>query len=197
MQPVRTVLWSTAIAALAWASVVRAHHSMSMFDVARPIWIKGTVARYEAVNPHALIALEEKAPDGKIHRWVVEGPNLNRLHRMNVGDDFLKAGDVIEICGFPFKGEIPTPDTHGASRPALHAHMLVMPDGKMRLFGPYGKLANCIRPNDSPKVWVEFLDRDALARQAWCISQNNVSIPSLAPKALVDGIDRLVANPCR
>jgi Family of unknown function (DUF6152) len=35
---------------------------MAMFDVARPIWIRGTVVRYEAVNPHALIALDRNTP---------------------------------------------------------------------------------------------------------------------------------------
>jgi hypothetical protein len=191
------VLWAAAIVAFACASAVPAHHSMAMFDIARPIWITGTVVRYEAVNPHARIALDEKAPDGSVHRWVVEGPNLNRLRRMNVSDDFLKAGDTIEICGFPFKGETPIPDAPGAARPAMHAHMLVLPDGKMRLFGPYGKLANCIRPNDSARLWVEFLDRDPLAREVWCRSGNDVTASSRTPREFVDEIDRMIANPCR
>jgi Family of unknown function (DUF6152) len=192
----KTVLWVAAIVTFACPSAVRGHHSMAMFDIANPMWIKGTVVRYEAVNPHARIALDQKAPDGSVHRWVVEGPNLNRLGRMNVGIDFLKAGDTIEICGFPFKGQTPIPDARGAARPAMHAHVLVMPDGKMRLFGPYGKLANCIRPNDSARLWVEFLDRDPLAREIWCRSGNDVSGSSRTPKAFVDEIDRLIANPC-
>jgi hypothetical protein len=193
----KIALWAVAIVTFVCASAVRAHHSMAMFDVGRPIWIKGTVVRYEAVNPHAMIALDQKTPDGSVHRWAVEGPNLNRLRRMNVSNGFLKAGDAIEICGFPFKGETPIPDAHGAARPAAHAHMLVMPDGKMRLFGPYGKLANCIRPNDSAQLWVEFLDRDPLAREVWCRSGSDVSVSSRTPKAFVDEIDRLMANPCR
>jgi hypothetical protein len=188
-----------AIAVLAFTGAVQAHHSMSMFDLQKSIWLKGTVVRYEAINPHARLTLEQKREDGQVQRWIVEGPNLNRLQRMGVGKDFLKAGDVIEVCGFPFKKEF-TPassaDAGGSPRPAMHAHMLVMPDGHMRLFGPYGKLDNCIRPHDTTQSWVVFLNTDPLARQAWCGARTIVTVPSVAPKAFVDEINRLMANPC-
>jgi hypothetical protein len=172
---------------------------MSMFDLQKSIWLKGTVISYEPVNPHARLALEQKTEDGQVQRWLVEGPNLNRLHRMGVDKDFLKAGDVIEVCGFPFKQEFnrPSPPDGGRSpRPAMHAHMLVMPDGHMRLFGPYGKLDNCIRPHDTTRSWVDFLNTDPLARQAWCASQTFVTVPSTAPKAFVDDVNRLMADHC-
>jgi hypothetical protein len=70
-----------------------------------------------------------------------------------------------------------------------------MPDGRMRLFGPYGKLDNCVRPHDTAQSWVDFLNADPLARQAWCV-RNFVTVPSTAPKALVDEINGLMANPC-
>jgi hypothetical protein len=38
----------------------------------------------------------------------------------------------------------------------MHIHMVVMPDGRMRLFGPYGKLDNCIRPKDTTQARVNF-----------------------------------------
>jgi hypothetical protein len=182
-----------AIAALASVVSVQAHHSISMFDLRNPIWLKGTVVSYEPVNPHARLTLEQKREDGEVQRWIAEGPSLLRLQRMGVGKDFLKAGDVIEVCGFPFKEEFAR--TSSASRPAMHAHMLVMPDGHMRLFGPYGKLDNCIRPHDTTQSWVDFLNTDPLARQAWC-SRNFVTAPSTAPKAFVEEVNRLVAKPC-
>jgi len=118
---------------------------------------------------------------------------------MGVGSDFLKPGDVIEVCGFPFKQEFAQPSTAGPdspSRPAMHAHMVVMPDGHMRLFGPYGKLDNCIRPHDTTQSWVDFLNTDPLARQAWCNSQTFVSVPSTAPRGFVEQVNKLIANPC-
>jgi hypothetical protein len=96
-----------------------------------------------------------------------------------------------KFCGFPFKEEL-----SDSRVPSMHGHMLVMPDGKMRLFGPYGSLVNCIRPNDATQSWTEFLDRDALARKAWCESRDFVSIPLIPSKALVDEINRLMPKPC-
>jgi Family of unknown function (DUF6152) len=191
----RSARWTIALAAgaLTCAASIRAHHSMGMFDVSAPIWIKGTVARYEHRDPHTLITLDQKTADGEVRRVLVEGPNLLRIKRMGVGPDFLKVGDVIEICGFPFKKEFPASAT---PRPALHVHMLVMPDGKMRLYGAYGKLDNCVRPGDTADSWVEFLNRDRLARDAWCKNRNLVTVPSIAPKAVAEEIDRRIANPC-
>jgi hypothetical protein len=188
----RTVTWAVAASALACVSAVRAHHSMSMFDVARPIWVTGTVVRYEPINPHAMLSLEAKRGDGEVQRWVVEGPSLGRLKRMGVGTDFLKVGDAVEVCGFPFKEQF----SGGVPQPSMHAHVLVMPDGKMRLFGPYGSLVNCVRPNDSTQPWVEFLDRDPLARKAWCDSRDFVRIALIPPKSFVDEISKLMPKPC-
>jgi hypothetical protein len=191
--------WAAALAALTCVGPVRAHHSMAMFDLQKSIWLKGTVVSYEPFNPHARLTLEQKGEDGQVHRWLVEGPNLNRLQRMGVDKDFLKAGDVIEVCGFPFRQEFarPVPADPGAPpRPVMHAHMLVMPDGHMRLFGPYGKLDNCIRPHDTTQSWVAFLNADPLGRQAWCAGQTYVSVPSTAPKGFVEDVNRLMANHC-
>jgi hypothetical protein len=192
--------WAVALAALACAGSLRAHHSNSMFDGSTPFWVKGTVVRYEPMQPHARITLEERKTDGQVQRWSVEGPNLDRLKRMGVDESFLKAGDVIEVCGFALKKggliQRSLPDFDGSVRPFIHGHVLVMPDGRMRLFGPYGKLDNCIRPRDTTQSWVAFLNTDPLARQAWCGSRRFVQIRSILPKAFVDEIDRLMANPC-
>jgi hypothetical protein len=172
---------------------------MSMFDLQKSIWLKGTVVSYEPVNPHARLTLEQKAENGPLQRWLVEGPNLNRLQRMGVDKDFLKAGDVIEVCGFPFRQEFSQPassDAGAPPRPAMHVHMVVMPDGHMRLFGPYGKLDNCIRPHDTVQSWVNFLNADPLGRQAWCAGQTYTSVASTAPKTFVDDVNRLMANHC-
>jgi hypothetical protein len=191
--------WAAAMAVLACAAAVQAHHSMSMFDLQKSIWLQGTVVSYEPINPHARLMLEQRRLDGQVQRWLVEGPNLNRLQRMGVDKDFLKAGDVIEVCGFPFRQEITRswPADPGAPpRPVMHAHMLVMPNGHMRLFGPYGKLDNCIRSQDTTQSWVEFLNADPLGRQAWCAGQTYTSVPSTAPKGFVDEVNRLMANYC-
>lgn len=196
-----TVICLAAVATLAWAGSIRAHHSISMFDLSSPRWVRGTVTRYEAKNPHVLISLEERS-DGTIRQWIVEGPILARLARMSLAEDFLKVGDVIEVCGFPFRPDVlarpSSSQGQPSSLPGLHAHVLVMPDGHMQPWGAYGKLDNCIRPNDSAQSWVEFVNDNAMAREYWCNSRTPFAsrAGSIAPSAFVDEITRQLATPC-
>jgi len=65
--------------ALTGVSALQAHHSNISIDASTPVWVEGTVVRYEIVNPHAMIELEEATSDGQVRRWTVQGPNLQRL----------------------------------------------------------------------------------------------------------------------
>jgi hypothetical protein len=191
---------AAAIAAIFWVGSVPAHHSISVFDISTPIWVTGTVVSYEAINPHAIIALEERINDGTVVRWLIEGPALQRLARMDVEPDFIQAGDVIEVCGFApklqFSSQRPSPDTVGYPSQTIHGHVLLMPDRRMRLWGPYGKLENCIRPDDRVQTWVQFLNMDPMAQPAWCRSRSFVRVASLAPEAFVNEVGSLMADPC-
>ena len=74
-----------------------AHHSLASFDVSAPLWIKGAVVRFERVNPHSLIFLDETMPDGQVRRWAVYGPSTVQLERKGLDQEFLQAGEVIEF----------------------------------------------------------------------------------------------------
>jgi len=137
----RVARWATAIAVLACLGSVRAHHSNSMFDMSNFIWLIGTVVRYEPINPHAVISLEVKTEDGQLQTWTVEGPRLGRLDRLGVDADFVKVGDVIEICGFFLKEEV---STRRSPAQFVHGKVLVKPDGQRWAWGPYGRLENCV-----------------------------------------------------
>jgi hypothetical protein len=188
------LIWAAAIAALACTTSLRAHHSVSVIETSKPFWLKGTVSSYEPKNPHVMITLEgAKGDDGKVETWTVEGPILSRLARMNLAADFLKPGDVIEVCGFEFKEQYRSPE-----RPLfIHGHVLVLPDGRKQTWGPYGKLDNCIRPDDEPQAWLDFLGADPLAPALWCAGQGYLgNVPSVAPSAIVDEINRRLTPPC-
>lgn len=182
------------------AGSLQAHHSISMFEIATPIWVKGVVVSYEPVNPHAMILIEETTNDGNVRRWRVEGPAMRRLGLMDVGPDFIQSGDVLEVCGFPPKAEFSSErnslDTVGYPPQTFHGHVLFMPDGQMRTWGPYGKIENCIRPEDQTEKWLDFLNSDAMARAAWCRSRGFVWAASLPPKDFVDEVNSLMADPC-
>jgi hypothetical protein len=195
---------AVAIVALTCAGSLRAHHSLSMFDISTSIWVKGTVVRYEPVSPHAMIELEQMKEGGQVQRWTIEGPFPGRLNRilshngMAVSRDFLRVGDVIEVCGFALKQESQRlySGTERSSAEFVHGHVLVMPDGRMQSWGPYGKIDNCVRPNDQAQPWANFLNTDPLAREFWCGNQGVVKGGTTVPKALVDEIDSLMTHPC-
>ena len=117
--------WTAAIAVFAWTGPLAAHHSLARFDTTTPVRVKGTVVRLERVNPHSIIVLDETTEDGQIQRWAVDGPGPTMLARMGVDTDFLKAGDVIEVCGFVTKEGVPSqralPEPASVSPNSVHA----------------------------------------------------------------------------
>lgn len=187
-----------AIAGLAFASASRAHHANILFDLSQPIWIAGTVVRFELVNPHTRFELDVRE-GAAVHRWTVEGPFLARLKRMGVDEQVLKPGDVIQVCGFPLKDAAALRSSSSESRERrrfVHGHVLVFPNGQLRAWGPYGKIDNCVRPGDQPRVWTDLLNADPLARDAWCDQTRAVIATRADSKALVTAIGRSMAKPC-
>jgi hypothetical protein len=170
-----------------------------MFELGSPVWVKGAVVNFEAKNPHVMLELESTSTNGNKQRLLIEGPNLNRFFNMMKADEkFLKVGDTIEVCGFPFKRDVQAnAATNNKTLPAYHAQVVVMPDGKMRLYGPYGKLENCIRANDKPQVWADFVNNDPLAQPAWCNSKTFAAFPSLAPPGFIEEVNRRLTTACR
>jgi hypothetical protein len=101
-----------------------AHHAFAAeFDGNKPLKLKGTVTKWEQINPHSWIHLDVKNADGSITPWMVEGGSPNALYRMGFTRDSLPVGTVIVVEGYQAKD--------GANR-AVGAN-LTFEDGK-RLF---------------------------------------------------------------
>jgi hypothetical protein len=192
--------WTTAIVALVCWSALWAHHSGRMIDVSTAVWIKGAVVSYEPISPHTMFELEETKADGQVQRWTIEGPFPGRLSRilsfngMQADEDFLSAGDVVEVCGFFPKRALPPNERLPLS--LVHGHVLVMPDGRLQSWGPYGKLDNCVRPADRPESWLEFLHVDTLALEFWCNALALTGVASTAPRGFVDEVNRQLPEGC-
>lgn len=125
-----------------------AHHSLASFDVSTPLWIKGTVVRFDRVNPHSVIVVDEKLPDGQLRRWAVDGPSTVQLERKGLAQEFLTTGEVIEFCGFALKAGVasqPPPSTPGE---VMNGILLVTSDGKKRVWSDYGQLQKCVSPEE-------------------------------------------------
>jgi hypothetical protein len=191
---------ATAFTALVCAGSLQAHHSGSMYDPT-PVWVKGTVVRFEAVDPHTLTTLEGRGEDGQVRRWVVEGPGQFQL---DVGMTVPKVGDVIEFCAFPYKSAadlsriFPGTDFSALRLSSVWGHIMVTPDGQKRVWNPHGVISECMRRSDDQRQsWLDVLDSNPLVRQAWCQQRGYAHIRSTASlMEFVAEIDGLIEKPC-
>ena len=86
------------------AAPLWAHHAFSSeFDVAKPITLKGTLTKWEMINPHSWFHLDVKGPDGNVVPWLIEGGSPNQLIRLGVTKKSLSVGTEFIIEGYQAK----------------------------------------------------------------------------------------------
>ena len=136
-----------------------AHHSLAQFDTTAAVRVKGIIVHVAWINPHSVLYVDEKRPDGKTQRWAAEGPAARQLDRLGIGKDVFRVGNVIEVCGYTLKQEFeaaPAASTQSISAKGtastisgrvLAAEDVVLFDGKKRSWGDYAK-HKCHRPDD-------------------------------------------------
>ena len=123
----KTVLTSALLTvALIFAAVpLSAHHSWPV-SYTQLVTVKGTVMDFAWENPHPMITLEVKTNDGKVEKWMVGGPAINRMEANGWNKATVKKGDVITGTGYQFSD----------GQKIIRLERVVMPDGKeMRLYG--------------------------------------------------------------
>jgi Family of unknown function (DUF6152) len=147
----RMTAWIAAFLAVASAGSLQAHHSLANFDTTKAVRVKGTVVRFQQINPHSFIFLDEAIADGQTRRWAIEGPSLLQLSRRSLAKDIVKPGDVIEVCGYVPKEttiwQIASADPAAVNIAGrlINAELLVMPDGQEQDWGGYG-VRKCYAP---------------------------------------------------
>ncbi|HKF65416.1 MAG TPA: DUF6152 family protein [Vicinamibacterales bacterium] len=111
------------------AAPVLAHHAFSAeFDVKKPLTLKGTLVKWEMINPHSWFHIEVKDPNGEVVEWMVEGGSPNSLIRQGVTKATLQIGMELVIEGYQAKD---------ASKTAVGRNF-VLPDGKRLFVGSPG-----------------------------------------------------------
>ena len=122
----KAALAAIAMLALIFAAVpLSAHHSWPV-SYAQLVTVKGTVMDFAWENPHPMITLEVKADDGKVEKWLVGGPAINRMEANGWTKTTVKRGDVITGTGYQFSD----------GQKIIRLERIVFSDGKeMRLYG--------------------------------------------------------------
>jgi hypothetical protein len=92
------------ICLLTGGAQLSAHHAFAAeFDVNRPLTLKGTLVKWEMVNPHSWFHIDIKDKDGKFSTWMVEGGSPNQLIRMGVTKNTVPVGTELVVEGYQAK----------------------------------------------------------------------------------------------
>ena len=102
-----------------------AHHSWPVNNN-RLVTVKGKVIEFMWANPHPMMTLEVQASDGRMEKWQMGGPALNRMEANGWTKTTVKTGDVITGVGYQFAD----------GQKIVRLEHVVLADGKeLRLYG--------------------------------------------------------------
>jgi hypothetical protein len=113
------------LAVVASAVSLSAHHSWPV-NMDKLVTVKGTVMEFAWENPHPMITLEVRTDDGKVEKWLIGGPAINRMEANGWTKTTVKPGDVLTGTGYQFSD----------GQKIIRLDRVVFADGKeMRLYG--------------------------------------------------------------
>jgi hypothetical protein len=103
-----------------------AHHSWPVsYD--KLVTVKGTVTEVAWMNPHPMFNIDVRTDDGRMEKWVIGGPAINRMEANGWTKTTLKPGDMITGIGYQFAD----------GQKIVRLERVVLADGKQ--LGVYGR----------------------------------------------------------
>ena len=100
----RRAVAGVGVALLLAAVPVMAHHAFSAeFDINKPFKLRGTLTKWEMINPHSWFHLDVKDESGAVVAWMIEGGSPNQLIKNGVTKNTLAIGTELVIEGYQAK----------------------------------------------------------------------------------------------
>ncbi len=94
----QTLLGATlALCAAAVAPPAQSHHSAAMFNNQVVLTLRGTVTRFDYLNPHSWLYVNVENDDGTTTEWGFELDAPPRLRRLGIPPTFWQPGDVVTV----------------------------------------------------------------------------------------------------
>lgn len=97
------------VAVPAWA-----HHSAAMFDDQVVLTLKGTVTKFDYLNPHSWLYVTVENDDGTSTEWGFELDAPPRLRRLGVSPSHWQPGDKVTLKTNPLRDGRPAGHLVGA-----------------------------------------------------------------------------------
>lgn len=99
---IKVLATAAALAAVAIGGAAWAHHSFAVFfDETRTVRVEGVITSFRFTNPHALVVMNVRQPNGQTVEWRAETNAPVVLQRRGWNRESLHAGDHIILDGWP------------------------------------------------------------------------------------------------
>jgi hypothetical protein len=83
---------------------IQGHHAFSAeYTESKPLQLRGTLVKWEMINPHSWFHIDVKRADGKVESWMIEGGSPNQLIRLGVTKRSIQIGQELLIDGYQAK----------------------------------------------------------------------------------------------
>ena len=106
---------------LVLATPLHGHHANAAYDTSKTVTMKGTVTKWQLINPHSGLWIEVKTAQGPVQVWSGEfGGTLDLFRAFGWTKNTFKLGDQVTMVGNPARD--------GGT--AMYATKIIFADGK-------------------------------------------------------------------